>query len=87
MMCWAPLGRDWARCSRLNRCTSNLSWADETSGSQACVLRVVLTCGVARVDGVEQSSSLEFARLPRLSRDAWTLVRPRRRRHDDEKSL
>ena len=43
-MCCAPLGLNCARCSLRNRCTNSLSWADETSGSQACVLRV---CGVA----------------------------------------
>ena len=37
LMCWAPDGLNCARCSLRNRCTNNLSWADETSGSQACV--------------------------------------------------
>mmetsp|Transcript_11625 Transcript_11625/g.34255 ORF Transcript_11625/g.34255 Transcript_11625/m.34255 type:complete len:218 (+) Transcript_11625:685-1338(+) len=35
LMCCAPLGRNWARCSLLRRWTKSLSWADETSGSQA----------------------------------------------------
>ena len=37
LMCCAPLGLNWALCSLLNRWTNSLSWAEETSGSQACV--------------------------------------------------
>ena len=37
LICWAPDGLNWALCSLRNRCTNSLSWADEMSGSQACV--------------------------------------------------
>ena len=97
LICWAPDGLNCARCSRLNLCTNNLSWADETSGSQACVWRVVASMAFRATPTPSPRLHVEVSERRRVThhktlehfvqRQLLRLRIPRTRREDGELRL
>ena len=83
LMCWAPLGRNWALCSLRSRCTKSLSWADETSGSQACVWRVVASPPRHRRDAFLTSRRVRAVASRYLGTAAMFSAQTRTRRPSD----